>query len=107
MNSTPHLPTRKEIIEQCLVVQIEKQIDDEVYKWMETKQTKFKYYEKEKFRQYAQELITFLNTFKVTNRLPTTFREVVVWHFVSQKISIILERLEERDIDTSTINFIA
>lgn len=103
MNSTPHLPTRKEIIEQNLIDQIEKEIDIEAHKWIKTKQPKFKYYEKEKIIQYNRELIAFLNTFIDTTKPPTTFREKAVHEIIAQKIMYIMMTVEEYDIDPLTI----
>lgn len=85
----------REIIRQKLWEQIETKIDNEVYKWMETKQTKFKYNEKEKIAQFNQELIKFLDSFRDTTKMPTTFREQAETMIVEEKISHILRTTME------------
>lgn len=85
----------RENIRQKLFEQIESEIDEKVYKWMEPKQTKFKYYEKDKIEQFNMELIQFLNSFRDTSKMPTTFREQAAHMIVGEKISHILKTMLE------------
>ena len=62
---------------------------------METKQTKFKYNEKEKIAQFNQELIKFLHSFRDTTKMPTTFREQAETMIIGEKISHILKTTME------------
>jgi hypothetical protein len=83
----------RENIRQKLFEQFESEIDEKVYKWMESKQTKFKYYEKDKIEQFNMELIQFLHSLRDTSKFPTTFREKEEFSIIGQKISHILKTL--------------
>ena len=83
------------LLKKKLFEQIETEIDNQVYKWMETKQTKFKYNEKEKIIQFNQELIKFLDSFRDTTKMPTTFREQAEHQIVGEKIHHILKTMME------------
>jgi hypothetical protein len=84
----------RENIRQKLFQQIESEIDEKVYKWMEPKQTKFKYYEKDKIEQFNMELIQFLNCLRDTSKFPTTFREQSEFSIIGEKIHHILKTMK-------------
>ena len=83
----------RENIKQKLIKEIENAIDIKVYKWMETKQTKFKNDEKDKIEQFNMELIQFLNSLRDTSKFPTTFREQVESFYIGSHIKNIMESL--------------
>ena len=80
-----------ENIRQKIIKEIEKSIDTKVYKWMETKQTKFNYNEKDKIEQFNMELIKFLNSLRDTSKFPTNFREQVETIYIGHRIMYIMK----------------
>lgn len=80
-------------IRQRLIKEIENMIDAKVYKWMETKQTKFNNDEKDKYTLFNIELIQFLNSLRDTSRFPTTFREQVESYYIGSRITYIMETI--------------
>jgi len=83
----------RENIRQKLIKEIEVAIDTKVYKWMETKQTKFNNNEKDKIEQFNMELITFLNSLRDTSKIPTNFTEQIETFYISNKIICIMETI--------------
>ena len=81
----------RENIREKLIEKIENEIDEKVYKWMETKQTKFNDKEKDKIQQFSIEFIQFLNSLRDTSKMPTTFREQVETFYISHKITWIMK----------------
>ena len=79
--------------QQKIIKEIENAIDTKVYKWMETKQTKFNNDEKDKIEQFNMELIQFLNSLRDTSKFPTNFREFVETYYIGSRISCVLETL--------------
>lgn len=83
----------RQIIRQRLIKEIENMIDAKVYKWMETKQTKFNNDEKDKYTLFNIELIQFLNSLRDTSKFPTTFREQVESYYIGSRITYIMETI--------------
>ena len=83
----------RQIIRQRLRKEIENMIDAKVYKWMETKQTKFNNDEKDKYTLFNIELIQFLNSLRDTSKFPTTFREQVESYYIGSRITYIMETI--------------
>ena len=83
----------RENIREKLIEKIENEIDEKVYKWMETKQTKFndKEKDKDKIQQFSIEFIQFLNSLRDTSKMPTTFREQVETFYISHKITWVMK----------------
>lgn len=81
----------RENIRQKLIEKIENEVDEKVYKWMETKQTKFNIEEKDKIQQFGIEFIKYLNLLRDTSKIPTTFREQVETFYIGNKITWIME----------------
>ena len=80
----------RQIIRQRLRKEIENMIDAKVYKWMETKQTKFNNDEKDKYTLFNIELIQILNSLRDTSKFPTTFREQVESYYIGSRITYIM-----------------
>jgi len=83
----------RQIIRQRLRKEIENMIDAKVYKWMETKQTKFNNDEKDKYTLFNIELIQILNSLRDTSKFPTTFREQVESYYIGSRITYIMETI--------------
>lgn len=83
----------RENIRQQLIKKIENEIDEKVYKWMETKQTKFNNDEKDKINQFNMELIQFLNSLRDTSKFPTNFKEQVETFYIGSRIEYIMKTL--------------
>ena len=83
----------RENIRQKLIEKIENQIDEKVYKWMKTKQTKFNNDEKNKIKKFNMELIQFLNSLRDTSKFPTTFREQVETFYIGNRVAYIMKLL--------------
>lgn len=81
----------RENIRQKLIEKIENEVDEKVYKWMETKQTKFNIEEKDKIQQFGIEFIKYINSLRDTSKIPTTFREQVETFYIGNKITWIME----------------
>lgn len=81
----------RENIRQKLIEKIENEIDEKVYKWMETKQTKFKDDEKDKMEHFCFEFIKFLNSLRDTKKMPTTFRERIETIYIQDKITWVMK----------------
>lgn len=82
-------------IKQKIIIEIGNAIDAKVYKWMETKQTKFNINEKDKIKEFNIELIKYLNTLRDTSKFPTNFREQNESMYIGYKIMSILESMEK------------
>jgi len=81
----------RENIRQKIIEKIENDVDEKVYKWMETKQSKFNDEEKDKIQQFSIEFIEFLNSLRDTSKMPTTFREQVETFYISHKITWLMK----------------
>lgn len=90
MNPDNAMITR-ETIKQKLIETIANEIDEKVYKWMETKQTKFNCNEQYKIKQFSIELIKFLNSLRNTRKMPTTFREQIETFYIGNKITFLMK----------------
>lgn len=84
---------KRENIKQKIIKEIENAIDIKVYKWMETKQTKFCDDEKDKIEKFNAELVEFLNSLRDTSKIPTTFREHVEAFYIGNRITYIMKTL--------------
>ena len=82
--------TRKKIIKQVI-----KEVDEEVYKWMSTRQTKFKRSEKDEIQTFNNELIAYLNSLRTTNKNPTDFQEKIVSLHLGNKIIRLMETINQ------------
>ena len=84
---TPELDnnSRKNLIQKLIKV-IENDIDEKVFVWMKTKQTRFKKYEKDQIQIFNNEFIVFLNSLRVIDRKPINFIERVEAIYIGNKI---------------------
>jgi arsenate reductase-like glutaredoxin family protein len=82
--------TRKKIIKQVI-----KEVDEKVYKWMSTRQTKFKRSEKDEIQTFSNELIAYLNSLRTTNKNPTDFQEKIVSLHLGNKIIYLMETINQ------------
>lgn len=82
-------------IKENLIFEIEKTIDNKVYKWMETKQTKFNIDEKDKMEEVNIELIKYLNTLRDTSKIAKNFRERTESFYIGYKIISIIESMDK------------
>ena len=65
---------------------IEMEIDNKVYEWFKTKQTKFKRHETQKIMKFNIEVIEFLKSLRPILTLPMTNRTFMEYDIISQKI---------------------
>lgn len=81
-------------IRRQFINQVVKEVDEKVYQWMSTKQTKFKKCEKKQIDNFTGELIAYLNSLR-TNTIenPKSFKDKIVTLHLGNKIIHIMETI--------------